>query len=218
MKHSDQITEVAASLIKAKTNFVPAKKSGFNKHLNSNYSNLDDVLAAITPALNDNGLIVIQSTLDTSTERLMYIQTLIMHSSGQWIAFDYQMPIEGIKAQQYGSTTSYGRRYALCAALGIAQTDDDAEIAKRTASDFKKLIESCEDVDTLQIIHKNAKQVLAAADWKVVEEYFLKKKAALSGSTARGFNPARKQDEPKKQEPVAKPDDKTVQSESIENF
>lgn len=224
MRTSETFSTVAKALIAAKADFALAKKSGHNKHLGNNYANLDDVLEAITPSMKENKLMVIQSTLDRSTEKLMYIETMILHESGEFMAFEYQMPIEGTKAQQYGSTTSYGRRYALCAVLGISQADDDAEIAKRTASDYKKLVEACEDLEMLGKIHADARSKLSAAEWKIAEGHLQKRKAELTAGARRGFPgnahkpEAQPEQKPEKQEP-SQPEKKVVNSGSeIENF
>lgn len=218
MRTSAEFKDVAKALIEAKKQFAIAKKSGYNSHLKSHYSNLTDVLEAVEPALKEHDLMVIQSNLETSTEKVMHIETLILHSSGQWLAFQYNMPIEKIGAQPYGSTTSYGRRYALNAALSITQSDDDAEIAKRTSSDYKKLIANCENMDDLQVVYKSAKNSLGAADWKIAEDYLQRRKAELTVTTSRGFQPAKKA---KAEEvKVAKETEQAVQSNAtnIEQF
>lgn len=218
MRTSEKFSNVSSALIAAKKQFAIAKKSGYNTHLKTHYSNLTDVLEAVEPALKEHDLMVIQSNLDTSTEKVMHIETLILHSSGEWLAFQYNMPIEKISAQAYGSTTSYGRRYALCAALGITQSDDDAEIAKRTSEDYKKLITNCEKLEDLQVIYKSAKGSLGAAEWKIAEDHLHKRKAELSFGNARGFQPAKKADTQKVDYKVANAPSEPVQSESIEQF
>lgn len=217
MRTSETITKVAGALVEAKKKFAIAQKSGYNKHLQSHYSNLTDILNAVEPALKEHDLMVIQSNLESTTEKVMHIETMILHSSGEWMAFQYNMPIEKLQAQAYGSTTSYGRRYALCAALSITQSDDDAEIAKRTASDFKKLIEATDDLDSLRLIHKAAKESLSAAEWKIAEDHLQRKKAELTQGSARGFQPAKK---PEPEKVVEAEPQKAVQSQAqnIEDF
>lgn len=215
MKTSPTFSKVSFALINAKKKFGVAKKSGYNTHLKSHYSTLNDVLEAVEPGLKDCDLMILQSNLETTTEKVMHIETLILHESGEWLAFQYNMPIEKINAQAYGSTTSYGRRYALCAALGISQSDDDGEIAKRSSEDYKKLIVACGDLEALRTIHQSAKQALGASEWRVVEEHLLKRKAELNAATATGFKPAAKV-EPRKQ--VEAEPQKEVKSQSINEF
>lgn len=218
MRTSESIINVAKALIEAKKKFAIAKKSGYNTHLKSNYSNLTDILDAIEPALKEHDLMVVQSNLESTTEKVMHIETLVLHASGEWLAFQYNMPIEKITAQAYGSTTSYGRRYALCAALSITQSDDDAEISKRTASDYKKLVADCENVEALETIYRSAKASLSAAEWKIAEEHLRKRKAELTTGTARGFQPANKSDRGNAAKVVEEPQEQKVQSKPIEDF
>lgn len=189
MKHSEKFTTVAAALVKAKKSFAKAIKSGENTHLKNKYATLDDVLESINPALMENDLMVIQSMLETSTDKVMHIETMVLHSSGEWLSFQYNMPIEKITAQAYGSTTSYGRRYSLCSALGISQADDDAEAAKRSAADYKKIIEAINDIEKLRDIWNRARAELSAAEWKVTEEHLLKRRSEIELNGARGFSP-----------------------------
>lgn len=218
MRTSESIINVAKALIEAKKKFATAKKSGYNTHLKSHYSNLTDILDAVEPALKEFDLMVVQSNLDTTTEKVMHIETLILHSSGEWLAFQYNMPIEKVQAQAYGSTTSYGRRYALCAALSITQSDDDAEIAKRSASDYKKLIADCNEVEALGQIYQSAKSTLSAAEWKITEDHLRKRKAELTVPAARGFQPAAKPEKQKTEKQVEPEPQNQVQSQSIEDF
>jgi hypothetical protein len=59
-------------------------------------------------------------------ERSIGVETLIMHTSGEWIKFEpFFLPIEKSTAQGAGSATTYAKRYALSAALGIDSDEDD---------------------------------------------------------------------------------------------
>lgn len=220
MRTSESILKVSSALIAAKKQFAIAKKSGYNTHLKTHYSNLTDILDAIEPALKEHDLMVVQSNLDTTTEKVMHIETLVLHESGEWIAFQYNMPIVKTDPQGYGSTTSYGRRYALCAALSITQSDDDAEIAKRSASDYSKMIDAAKDLEELRAIHQSAKAALSAAEWKVTEPKLLKRKADLSVTEARGFQPAEKPAPQQKKKAVEQAQSNPVQfnAQDIEDF
>ena len=55
--------------------------------------------------------------------------TMLLHESGQWIKSKLKMPIEKATAQSVGSVITYGRRYGLSAITGIAQYDDDGNVA-----------------------------------------------------------------------------------------
>nr|CAK6604673.1 unknown function [Klebsiella phage vB_Kpn_K2PH164C1] len=106
MRTSEKFTTIAAALIKAKSGFVAAKKSGKNNHLGNTYANLGDILDAISPALEKNKIMVIQSMMDTSTEKVMHLETMFLHESGEFMAFQYNMPIS--KEQNYGHSIHDG--------------------------------------------------------------------------------------------------------------
>jgi hypothetical protein len=54
------------------------------------------------------------------------VRTMLLHTSGQWIASRYVMPIgDKLTPQAIGSAITYARRYALSAIVGIAPDDDD---------------------------------------------------------------------------------------------
>ena len=57
------------------------------------------------------------------------VETLISHSSGEWISSICHAPVSKQDAQGVGSAITYLRRYSLAAMCGIAQEDDDANSA-----------------------------------------------------------------------------------------
>ncbi|HHU2622119.1 TPA: ERF family protein, partial [Escherichia coli] len=72
MKLSDQFDKVLPALHKARSLFVKVKKDRQNSHLKNRYATLDSVLDAITPALMDNELMIMQDgeRIDVSTLRV----------------------------------------------------------------------------------------------------------------------------------------------------
>lgn len=197
MIHSEKYDLIAMALVEAKKDFTKAKKSKENTHLGAKYATLGDILDAIEPGLNRQGVIVMQHMLDTSTESVMHLATRLMHSSGQFMEFQYNMPIEKKTAQAYGSTTSYARRYALASILGISQSDDDAEIAKMRPEDWERKAQACEDVQKMRELYSAAKRSLTAAEWRLLEPKMTELATALSArlnaseAPTGGFNPNR---------------------------
>ena len=57
------------------------------------------------------------------------IKTRLLHKSGQFIETNCAIPPAGQDPQKYGSAVTYGRRYGLQAAVGLAAIDDDGESA-----------------------------------------------------------------------------------------
>jgi len=125
MNQSENIADLAISLSKCQGEMEPAIKDSLNPHFKSRYADLNAVWAACRAPLSKNGLSVVQ-TMDTVNEKLV-LNTLLLHSSGQWIRST--MPVVTAKndAQGIGSGLSYARRYSLSAICGISQDDDDGE-------------------------------------------------------------------------------------------
>jgi hypothetical protein len=60
---------------------------------------------------------------------LASVETLMTHSSGEWISNICSAPVSKQDAQGVGSAITYLRRYSLASFAGIAQEDDDANAA-----------------------------------------------------------------------------------------
>ena len=91
------------------------------------YADLADIQRAIAPALADCGLSV---SFDTAQDPGGYvIQAKIHHVGGHSEVTTFRVPIDDKtrmnSAQAAGSALTYGRRYALTAALGIVTAEDD---------------------------------------------------------------------------------------------
>ena len=210
MKLSEKFDEILPALHKARSQFVKVKKDRQNTHLKNKYATLDSVLDAITPALTENKLMIMQDS--ERVENALRVETTVIHISGQWAKFYFDIPIAKNDPQGVGSAFTYGRRYALAAAFGLSQADDDAQIAVKSAQDWKKDLDKCEDVTTLQDTFKTAYRSLDAASKVIVKEHYDKRKAEIEIGTARGFtaaapkqNVAQKVDEPTKQAVESQP-------------
>lgn len=123
MRMSDQINELAEALAKAQGAIENAAKDSQNPHFRSSYANLASVRAAIRGPLSENGLAYTQF-VRTEGPRCQ-IETLLLHKSGQFMGETLEVPLAKQDAQSIGSATSYGRRYALMAIVGIAASEDD---------------------------------------------------------------------------------------------
>lgn len=122
---TEGINELAKSLALAQAEFKPIVKDKVVKSSSYSYryADLATVRDAVTPALSKNGLAVVQ-TFKPNGGQFQYVETMLMHSSGQAIASSYQIPATG-KQQEIGSAITYARRYSLCAILGVVAEDDD---------------------------------------------------------------------------------------------
>lgn len=210
MKLSEKFDEILPALHKARSQFVKVKKDRQNTHLKNKYATLDSVLDAITPALTENKLMIMQD--GERIESTMRVETTVIHISGQWSKFYFDIPIVKNDPQGVGSAFTYGRRYALAAAFGLSQADDDAQIAVKSAQDWKRDLDKCESVDDLQSVLRDAWKSSDKANQVIIKEHYEKRKAEIEIGSARGFsaaapkqNLAPKVDEPQKQAVESQP-------------
>lgn len=133
MCKSESIKDLAAALSKAQGELDHAKKDVKNEFFKSKYADLASVIDAAKKPLSDNGLSVAQIVDMTETGDLV-LETILMHTSGEFISGRY--PIKPMKQdpQSVGSAITYARRYAFSAITGIAADDDDGNAASGTGS------------------------------------------------------------------------------------
>lgn len=135
MNRSEQINELAAALAKAqgqmpaikkdKTADIPTKAGGRYSY---NYADLATIMEAIRQPLADNGLALIQ-TVETG-DRLVAVETMLAHTSGQWISHQIGLSVDG-DIRAIGSAITYGRRYGIVLTGVVTEEDDDGESASR---------------------------------------------------------------------------------------
>jgi len=134
MKTSDQINELAAALVQARTKFAPLKKTHTARVASAKgtyeytYSTLDDLYDATNAGLCAAGIVPLHN-IETGKDGIG-VSTMLLHQSGQFIQTDPVWLPAGITPQSVGSATTYAKRYSLSAALGVAaEEDDDGQVA-----------------------------------------------------------------------------------------
>ena len=127
---TDDRKELAAALVKAQASMGAAVKDSKNPHYRSSYASLSAVIGAVIPALNAQGVAVMQ--LPHLDESYVQLTTILMHTSGQMLSSTVATPM-GKKqdAQAVGSAITYLRRYALQSIMGLPVEDDDGNAASR---------------------------------------------------------------------------------------
>jgi hypothetical protein len=146
MKTSNSIAEIAKALAQLQVRIEDASKNATNPHLKNQYANLQSILETIRVPMAAVGLSFIQ--VPGYGDGVVYLDTQIMHTSGEWIQGTAAAPLTKHDAQGVGATLTYLRRYALASMIGITQADDDgASIAIKSAGD--KLV-SFAQADRLQ--------------------------------------------------------------------
>ena len=129
MEKSESIKELAVALNKAQATLQVAKKGSENPFFHSKYADLLSVWDACREALVSNGLSVVQiADISFNADGKAVLETILMHTSGEWIKG--RLPLLPVKPdpQAQGSAITYARRYSLSAIVGLCtEEDDDAE-------------------------------------------------------------------------------------------
>lgn len=141
MVKSDSLKALAPALVKAQKKMGAALKDGKNHFFKSKYADLNAIIDAAIPTLNEEGIAVLQSPdVIHSQEGKMVpvIQTILLHESGEYIAGNTEVVASKANdPQAAGSATTYARRYGLQAMVTLKAEDDDAEGAMgRKATGF----------------------------------------------------------------------------------
>jgi hypothetical protein len=128
MNRSDSITKIASALVKAQGAMGNAVKDSKNPFFKSNYADLNAVREACLPALNANGVSVLQPTVHVDGRA--YVETVLLHESGEFISsLTEVLCAKQNDPQAHGSGISYARRYGLQSLVNLGSADDDGESA-----------------------------------------------------------------------------------------
>lgn len=127
-------------------------KDSTNPFFKSQYFDINGLLTALKPLLNEEGLIVLQPL--SHIENRLALQTIIVDvESGESITHKTILP-ENTDPQKLGSAITYFRRYALQSFFLLQAQDDDANSAKvnptakpRTAESMNRTSKRIEAID-----------------------------------------------------------------------
>jgi hypothetical protein len=131
MNKSDSIKEISAALVKAQAQIKAAIKDSTNPHFRSKYADLSSVVDAVKEPLLKQGITFLQGIADADNG--VAVETMLLHTSGEWISSTLKIPASKQDAQGYGSAITYGRRYGLQAMCGVPAEDDDGNAATASA-------------------------------------------------------------------------------------
>ena len=139
MQLSESTKNIFKSLSQFRTELKQPKKDADNTQFRSKYVPLENVTEVIDQTAPKYGLAYFQNLSNDGMDKVG-VQTVITHESGEhiisdWIYVDARPFIKGggrgePTAHSQGSAITYGRRYSLSSAFGIAsEVDDDGNEA-----------------------------------------------------------------------------------------
>lgn len=135
LQHSQSVHNIAVALATAQGEMSGASKDSENPFFKSHYADLAAVVRAIRAPLSKAKIAHVQCP--GSDEKGEYLDTMLIHESGQWLKGRIRMKPVKADPQGIGSVISYMRRYALQAMVGLEAADDDGNGA--TGSPQKKM-------------------------------------------------------------------------------
>lgn len=170
MNKSDSIKELAVAMNKAQSEMTGAAKSKTNPFFKAKYADLKAVIEAIKTPFADNGLSYIQFPIEDNGR--IGIETILMHSSGEWLSNSFTVQLSKQDAQGAGSAITYCRRYGLQAVAGIPSEDDDGNAASKpksnkTQSNKPELMSKTNLVKLRTMFNEIITEGAFCGDWKL---------------------------------------------------
>ncbi len=137
-RSSQSIAALAGALAKAQSELINPGKSltgtikstsgraGDGSERAFRYASLAEGLEIVPKTLGQYEIATIQTTAIDNAAGIVNLSTVLAHSSGEWIAFDWPVCAvsETATPHRMGEPLSYARRYALFTLVGIAGGDD----------------------------------------------------------------------------------------------
>ena len=157
IKFSETKAELFKALNKAQSQVETVKKDATNPHFKSKYADLASVWSAAKGPFTSNGLFVVQTPLECID--VAVVETLIGHSSGEWMSVTTTFKMVKNDPQGAGSATTYARRYVLMGIAGIAPEDDDGNAASQPTQTFQKKPQSPIKPQARQITPDQMKEI-----------------------------------------------------------
>lgn len=178
MRTSETTKELYKAIFQAKKQFNDIHKKAKNPHFKSNYADLNTILAAIEPSLEEAGLLLLQGCDGNVTSM---ITRLVHAESGEFVEIEMSAPLEKQNAQGVGSLQSYLRRYSLMALFCLRAEDDDAQQAAQPIQQQKQYNQPVANMNTpeQQANYKAEKQALIEEIKKLREYANLKPEQAV---------------------------------------
>lgn len=143
---SENITELAKSMIEVQQELTPAMKDGVNDYTQSNYATLKSVIEVCRSILLSHGIWMTQYPIPVPSGCLGLVTKIVHAASGQWQSSFIEMPLPKNDPQGYCSAITYARRYGLSALIGLTEEDDDGESAMQR----DKAVQSKHQIQPLQ--------------------------------------------------------------------
>jgi len=151
-------TKIAIAFVKAQSAMGNATKESKNPFFKSKYADLNSVREACLPALNENGISVLQPTVQVEGKN--FVKTILLHESGETIeSLTEILFAKQNDPQAQGSGITYARRYGLQSLVNIGAEDDDGNKASKQPEGDKQKLAKIGDKDMKETLLEENKKV-----------------------------------------------------------
>ena len=152
MERSEEINKIGEALAKAQGEMKAAVYDRVNPYYKSKYATLSAVMEACKPSLSKYNIAVVQGTSFDMETNSVKVETMLIHTSGQWISETLNMKPAKNDPQSVGSSITYARRYSLASLVGIAADEDDDGTAsvdnKKQKTEVKRRVRKTKNDNT----------------------------------------------------------------------
>lgn len=163
--------QIAVALLEAQKKMGTAVKDSSNPFFKSKYADLNSIREACMPALNEQGIVVLQPTVHIDGKN--FIKTLLLHSSGESIeSLTEIIYSKQNDAQAQGSGITYARRYGLQSLVNVGAEDDDGNKASQPVTTAKETTKPVL-ASSGDLFNKAKKFVSEGGDMKDIEKKYI---------------------------------------------
>lgn len=161
----------------ARKELGPIEKGAENPFFNSSYMSLDDILEAVNPVLDRNGLFLMHWPDQTSSGEPA-LTTVLVHENGEWIKSTAALSLAKKDPQAQGSAITYMKRYSLVAIFSIkgVEADDDGNLASQPDSKVTRQGKVADENNASTDVVRLRRELEAAAKAKGFSQAQLTKK------------------------------------------
>jgi hypothetical protein len=128
---SNELRQLTDALLRVQTKIGTVKQNADNPYFNSKFANLKTCWEYLRPFFNNENILIQQIVHETDNG--VCVETLFIGYGTQLSGGKLPVPALKSDPQAYGSAVSYGKRYSLMQACGVASAkeDDDGEKARK---------------------------------------------------------------------------------------
>jgi hypothetical protein len=134
VRHSETIAKISAAILAVQVAVPKVTKTkevgidGARAQYKFKYPPHEEVWDAVRGKLAEHGIVVIQGGVEGHAGT-QWLETMLVHGSGEWIAGVIRVENAQAGMQKLGAAWSYARRIGLLALLGVVPEGEDTDAA-----------------------------------------------------------------------------------------